>query len=290
MSEKLSNNGLLPAEDLFYMIGGKERIKILDATFVMPGGQISPYQGFLGRRIEGAQFFDIDVVADPAAPLPHTLPSPEYFASCVESLGISNDDHVVIYDQSGAYMASSRAWWMFRVFGHENVYVLDGGLQAWVGRGFRTVEGPADTPSKGNFKASYNAGLVVSRKDLLNNIETRDITVVDARPASRFLGQSPEPRPGMRAGHIPNSVNLPFGELMDQKSRTLKNENELDEVFKVLRIEDSTKMAVSCGSGVTACTVALALFKARQQNSAVYDGSWAEWGDEDADTPVEVSA
>lgn len=288
--EKLSGNGVLAAEDLFYMIGGKEKIKILDATYSLPNAGMSPFDAFLTRHIEGAQFFDIDVVADQEAPLPHTMPSAEYFANCVSSLGISSDDHVVIYDQSGAYMASSRAWWMFRAFGHEKVYVLEGGLKAWIDGGFRVVSGPEDAPALGIFTATLRADLIVSKDDLLGNIETNAVTVLDARPPSRFAGTTPEPWAGKRAGHIPKSLNLFHGDLIDSGSKLLKDEKELERLFTALDIDTNVKLAATCGSGVTACTVALALYKARNQDCAIYDGSWSEWGDDSAGTPVEVSA
>ncbi len=290
MTEKLSDNGLIHAEDLYYMIGSNPDIKILDATYSLPGGNQSPFQAFLTRHIEGAQFFDIDVVADQEASLPHTIPTPEYFAACASALGISNTDHVVIYDQSGTYMASSRAWWMFRLFGHEKVYVLEGGLHSWVSRGFRTLEGAPEVPEPTKFIATLRQDLIVTRNDLMNNIETGDIRVLDARPPSRFSGETPEPWPGKRSGHIPKSYNLPFGEMLENRSRHFKDDQALEDIFKSLNLGADEKVAVSCGSGVTACTVALALYKSRRQDSAVYDGSWSEWGDELAGTPVEISA
>lgn len=288
MTDLLSKNGLIPAEDLYFLLGGQEKIKVLDATFAAVRG-LSPYQAFLGARIEGAQFFDIDAVADQESPLPHMLPTPEYFADCVAALGISNDDHVVIYDQSGLYMASSRAWWMFRTFGHDKVYVLEGGLSAWKARGYAVASGPAETPEPGQFKAGFRPELVVGRNDLMNNLETGDLLVLDARPAARFAGTAPEPRPGMRGGHIPRSVSLPFMETLEPSS-FLKSNGSLEMLFERHDIPADARLAVSCGSGVTACTLALALFKARGQEAAIYDGSWSEWGDENAGTPVEVCA
>ncbi len=286
---QLSENGLIAASDLYYLLSGNEKIKILDATY--GGGAVSPEQAFFGRRIDGAQFFDIDVVADQAAPLPHTVPSPEYFADCVSAMGISNDDHVVIYDQSGGYMASSRAWWLFRLFGHENVYVLDGGMIAWVEGGYPTVSGPEDAPEPGHFVPHYRPELLATRDNILKNLETREFTVVDARPAGRFHGQLPEPRPGMRAGHIPASVNLPFGAVIKGSlDPFLKDDADLQTLFDAQGISRETKTAISCGSGVTACTVALALYKAFGTEAAIYDGSWTEWGDEKAGTPIEISA
>lgn len=275
MNEPLSKNGLIAAEDLYYMIGGKEPIRILDATFGAPGG-LSPYQAFLSRHIEGAQPFDIDVVADQDAPLPHTLPDADYFASCVAAMGISNGDHVVVYDQSGMYMASSRAWWMFRAFGHENVYVLDGGLKAWADKGFRTVTGAPEAPPMGNFTAVPNRDLIATSEDLLKNVDEQSMQVIDARDERRFA-----------MGHIPQSENIPFVQTFDHDTRLFKSG---DALRPILAPYSGQKVAVSCGSGVTACTVALALFAAHGQNAAIYDGSWAEWSDPDLNSPIEVSA
>lgn len=288
--EKLSDNGLIYAEDLYYLLGSGKNIRVLDATFALPQSAMSPFQAFLSRHIEEAQFFDIDVVADQAAALPHTLPSEDYFAACASALGISNDDHVVIYDQSGSYMASSRAWWMFRVFGHEKVYVLEGGLASWVSRGFRTVEGAPEAPEATVFKASFRPELVATRNSLMDNLQTGESKVIDARPPERFDGTAPEPRPGMRAGHIPGSYNLPFGATLEGRSRHFREDDVLEQIFTETGIAGNDKIVVTCGSGVTACTVALALFKVRGQDAAIYDGSWSEWGDELAGTPVEVSA
>ncbi|PZO83035.1 MAG: 3-mercaptopyruvate sulfurtransferase [Micavibrio aeruginosavorus] len=288
--DRFSYNGMISAEDLYYLLGANKNIRVLDASYSVAGGMQSPFDAFLGKRIPEAQFFDIDAIADREAALPHTVPDADFFAACVASLGVSNKDHVVIYDQSGAYMASSRAWWMFRLFGHENVYVLEGGLESWTRRGFRTVSGACDSPEPGHFEARLRSELIVSKTDLINNLETGAVTVIDARPAGRFDGLLPEPRTGMRAGHIPGSVNLPFGNLMDRDTRHLLDPQTLEATFSAMEIAEDAKIAVSCGSGVTACTVALALFKARGQDSAIYDGSWSEWGHESSGTPVELSA
>lgn len=288
--DKLSDNGLLHAEDFYYLLSTEKNIRILDATYALPGSGKNPFQAYLSRHIEGAQFFDIDVVADQESALPHMLPSPDYFAACASALGISNDDHVVIYDQSGCYMASARVWWMFRTFGHERVYVMEGGLYSWVARGFRTVEGAPEAPEPTHYTARFRPELVVSRNDLMDNLETKKTLVLDARSAERFAGEAPEPRAGLRAGHIPGSYNLPFSDVLDGRSSHFKDGEALEQTFSSLDIAPDANVAVSCGSGVTACTVALALFKARGQEAAVYDGSWSEWGDELAGTPVEVSA
>lgn len=290
---KLSDNGLIHADDLYYILGsGKERVKLLDATYALPGpmGNASPFQAYLERHIDGAQFFDIDVVADQDAPLPHTVPTAEYFTACASALGISNADHVVIYDQSGMYMAASRAWWLFRLFGHEKVYVLDGGLGAWVTKGFPIASGPVEPHAPTDFKAKLRSDLIVSRNDLMDNLITGRLRVLDARPEGRFQGIMAEPRPGMRAGHIPGSYNVPFGHVIDARSRQIADDALLEGLFSSQGAGADDQLAITCGSGVTACTVALALYKLRGQDAAIYDGSWTEWGDETAGTPVEVSA
>ncbi len=288
--QPLSTNGIIYAEDLYYMLGQRDDIKLLDATYSLPRHDITPFQAFLTQRIEGAQFFDIDVVADQNAPLPHTVPTPEYFAACACALGISNTDHVVIYDQSGMYMASSRAWWMFRLFGHQNVYVLEGGLGAWISGGFPVTQGEVEEPIPAKFTPYFQPDLIVTRNDLMENLARPHMRVLDARPPMRFDGTAPEPRPSMRAGHIPGSYNLPFASVLERGSVHLKNDDDLEHIFSDLKLSRDEKLAVSCGSGVTACTVALALFKTRGQSAAIYDGSWAEWGDETSGTPIEVSA
>lgn len=290
VSSKLSDNGMLPAQDLYYLLGGKEKIKLLDATYSLPQAGLSPFDAFLSNHIEGAQFFDIDAIADQTASLPHTVPTPEYFAACVSALGISNDDHVVVYDQSGAYMASARAWWMFRLFGHEQVYVLEGGLDAWRYGGFRTVSGPAPAPPPGMFTARLRPELLATKEQLVRNFGNAAARIVDARPPARFAGRAPEPWDGKRAGHIPGSVNLPHGDVLESATRNMKPAGAIERLFADAGLTPDERMIMTCGSGVTACTLALALYKATGRDSAVYDGSWSEWGDENAGTPVEVSA
>lgn len=248
---------------------GDPALRVLDASYHLPDN---------GLRIAGAVDFDIDDVADPHAPLAHTLPNAELFAEKVGRLGVSNDNKVVVYDRGGMHMSAARAWWMFRVFGHDNVWLLNGGLPAWNAAGFDMEPQHGPLPPA-IYKAVYKAELVKSGQQILDNTATAQFTVIDARDALRYSGDVPEPRPGMEAGHIPGSYNLPFVQLIDRSNGLLKSPEEITELFKQAGINTKEKpIAVSCGSGVTACVVALALHELGIDNAAIYDGSWSEWG------------
>jgi thiosulfate/3-mercaptopyruvate sulfurtransferase len=243
--------------------------RVLDASY----GQQPPDKG-----IPGAVDFDIDAVADPAAALPHTIPSSAVFAEKAGALGIGNDDLVVVYDRSGIHMAAARAWWMFRLFGHENVKILDGGLNAWVKAGYPLTPKNA-RPAPKEFIAEFRAELLKRLPQVKDNILKQDFTVLDARDAARYAGDAPEPRPGMGRGHIPGSLSVPFAELIGADGK-LRPRAELESMLS--RIDRKKPLACSCGSGVTACVVALGLFETGTPDAAVYDGSWAEWGGDPA--------
>lgn len=245
--------------------------KILDASYGLPD---------LPVRIGGAVLFDIDDVADPAAPLAHTIPSADVFAQKVAALGISNNDTVVIYDRSGMHMAAARAWWMFRLFGHDNVHVLNGGLPAWVEAGMPVTPKP-DTPENtatGQYTATLRHDLVKFKQDILQNITAKDFTLLDARDARRYSGDMGEPRAGMGSGHVPGSHSLPFVELIDDNTGLMRDADEITRIFAEKNIDLSRPVACTCGSGVTACVIALALHDIGHPDAAVYDGSWSEWG------------
>jgi thiosulfate/3-mercaptopyruvate sulfurtransferase len=246
---------------------GAPDVKLLDASYNLPPSDI---------RIGNALAFDIDDIADEGAQLPHTLPSDALFAERVGALGIGNDSRVIVYDRSGLAMAASRAWWMFRVFGHENVQVLDGGLPAWASAGYPVQQGPAPRPEPAVFQTHFRPELFKAQKDILLNIEQKNFTLIDARDAARYTGDAAEPRPGLESGHIPGSLNVPFMSLLDPATGGLKPLAELQEIFKGLDAEKP--VAASCGSGVTACVIALALHRTGREDVAVYDGSWTEWG------------
>jgi thiosulfate/3-mercaptopyruvate sulfurtransferase len=251
-------------------------VRILDATLVVPPSPRKPREEFAAAHIPGAQFFDIDAVSDKTSALPHMLPPPAEFAAAVGALGIGNEHTVVVYD-GNLMMGAARAWWMFRVFGHTAVAVLDGGIGKWQ-REQRIVTRDVAAPERATFVARFDGGLVRSKAQVEANLAARREKVVDARSAGRFAGTEPEPRPGLRGGHIPESVNVPFTTLIDPATQTMLPRDALEAAFARANVGAEDAVVASCGSGVTACVVALALHRLGRRRVAVYDGSWAEWG------------
>lgn len=227
--------------------------RVLDASYNLPP---SP------TGIPGAQDFNIDDVADPIAPFAHTIPTEEIFAAKVSALGIGNDDLVVVYDRGGIAMAAARAWWMFRLFGHENVKILDGGLPAWLKAGNVVVKKGANLPAPALFTVKFRPELLKLNNQMLENVTAKKFSVIDARDSKRF-----------QAGHIPGSASVPYASLLNPDN-TLKPKGDLE---KTIRAPQGS-IACTCGSGVTACVVALALYQLGRRDAAVYDGSWTEWG------------
>ncbi|AMM87264.1 3-mercaptopyruvate sulfurtransferase [Martelella sp. AD-3] len=261
-----------------------ENIVILDGSFKLPGATPLASEDYEARHIPGAVFFDIDAIADHSTTLPHMLPSSDAFARSVEALGVSNDSFVVVYDTPGL-MSAGRVWWTFRIFGHSNVAVLDGGLRAWLAEG-RPVTSERTNVKAGRFTAKLNRSGVVSKSDVLKNVETRERPLVDARSAARFGATEQEARPGLRSGHIPGSLNVPFNLMTDPDTGRMKSPKKIRSVFEQAGFAMSRPAIASCGSGVTACALVFGLHLAGKDDVAVYDGAWAEWGIP-GDTPVE---
>jgi thiosulfate/3-mercaptopyruvate sulfurtransferase len=231
--------------------------------------------------------FDIDKIADKSSPLPHTLPAADQFQSQMQDLGIENDDHVIVYCDS-VFLSSARAWWMLRLFGHEKVSVLDGGLKSWLARSGATESGPTIDAAKGGFTVRATIGAQMIPADSLRQLVELGVAgqIADARSAGRFAGVDPEPRAGLRGGHMPGASNVPITSLINQDGG-LRSLDEIAAAFAAGGIQTDRPVITTCGSGVTACGLALGLALLGNENVFVYDGSWSEWGASDA--PIETS-
>lgn len=256
---------------------------VFDASWHLPTEKRDPKAEYRAQHIPNALFFDIDDLIDEKSSLPHMLPSTVKFASRMKKMGVGDGTRIVVYDSVGMYSAC-RAWWTFRVMGHEDVAVLDGGLKKWLAEGRAVEDGPPPKRSERHYTPRFNAELVRDLDDIKALVAARDCQLVDARPAARFEGTEPEPRPGVRSGHIPGSRNVPYSALINDNG-TFKSKDELMAVFKSAGIDPHKDVVTTCGSGVTASILALALAVLGQTNAPVYDGSWAEWG-ANADLPV----
>jgi thiosulfate/3-mercaptopyruvate sulfurtransferase len=257
-------------------------IRVLDATWFMPGDGRDAKALYLARRIPGAIFFDIDDISDSENPLPHMLPSPEKFAARMRKLGIGDGLRVIVYDSHGVFSAA-RVWWSFRVMGHEDVAVLDGGLPAWEAAGLPLEEGPPAPCAERHFTARFRADLVRDLADMAR-VLGQGGQVLDARPPARFRGESPEPRGGLKSGHMPGARNVASGSLVDAHGM-LRSREQLREIFAAAGADLARQAVCSCGSGITAALIALALARLGRWDAAIYDGSWAEWGARD-DTAI----
>jgi thiosulfate/3-mercaptopyruvate sulfurtransferase len=252
------------------------KVRIVDASFKLPGVLPLPGDDYVKTHIPGAVFFSVDEIADSDDPLPHMYPDATRFAREVAALGISSGDTVVAYD-SGGWVAAPRAWWMFLSFGHGKVRVLDGGLQKWLREGRPTHSGKV-TPKPGRFDAVLDANFVRTKQQLLGNLTTHAEQLIDARPRPRFEGSAIEPRPGLRSGHIPGSRNVPYGELFDASTGAMRPLDELRKAFVGAGVDLAQPIVTTCGSGVSAAVLTLALYRLGVRGTARYDGSWAEWG------------
>ena len=251
-------------------------VKIVDASFKLPGVTPLPRDDYLRAHIPGAVFFDVDAVSDRENPLPHMFPGAAQFGRDVGALGICNEDTVVVYD-AGGWVAGPRAWWMFRSYGHDNVRVLDGGLKKWIAEGRPTGSG-AVSVKLATFKATFDPKRVRTMHEMVANLDNQAEQVIDARASDRFEGRAAEPRPGLRPGHIPNSRNIPYNRLFDAATGTMKPLSELLAAFSDAGVKLDAPIVTSCGSGVSAAVLTLALYRLGVENPALYDGSWSEWG------------
>ena len=262
---------------------GKPDLVVFDATMYLPNEDKDGATEFRAAHIPGARFFDIDQVADPDTDLPHMVPSPGRFAKLMAALGVANTSRVVFYDQKGLSSAA-RGWWLMGLFGHDAAAVLDGGLRKWRREGRKVEAGPPPDPVPTAFRPDFRPTRLRGVGDVLGNVGHQAELVLDARAAGRFTGAVPEPRAGMRSGHIPGSASVPYTELLNPDG-TFRPAAALAARFAAAGVGGTRPVVTSCGSGVTACILTLGLRLAGLPEGAVYDGSWTEWGGR-ADTPI----
>lgn len=254
---------------------GKDNLSLVDASWYLPAQNRDARAEFAQARIPGAVFFDIDTISDQDTNLPHMLPSADSFARAAGELGISSNDEIVVYDGPGLFSAA-RVWWMFRVMGCEKVCILDGGFDRWKNDGRPVETTPPVKPKAVRFEARIDKSRVASIEDIKANLKLGQSLILDARAFDRFAGKAPEPRAGLRSGHVPGSRSLPFDRLVE--AGKLKDIDELQEILREFPIEGSQEVITSCGSGVTAAVLTLALESTGHTANRLYDGSWAEWG------------
>ncbi len=264
---------------------GQPALVVLDATVYLPNENKNARAEFAAARIPGARFFDINEIADTDTDLPHMVPTAGRFAKLIGALGIGNDSFCVFYDQRGIFSAA-RGWWLMGLFGHDRAAVLDGGLPKWRREQRPTESGAAPAPAPATFRPDLRAARLRGVGDMLANVASQAELVLDARAAGRFAATVPEPRAGMRGGHIPGSASLPFTELLTPDF-TMLPPDALRARLSAAGVDGHRPVVTSCGSGVTATVITLAMARAGLPVGAVYDGSWTEWGGR-SDTPVEI--
>jgi thiosulfate/3-mercaptopyruvate sulfurtransferase len=270
-----SDPQLLVSTDWLAAHLGAPDLRILDASWYMPAENRDPRAEFEAAHIPGARFFDIDEISDTQSHLPHMAPPVEKFVTRMRGLGIGDGHRVVVYDGAGMFSAP-RVWWLFRLFGKRSVAVLDGGLPKWRAEG-RPVEDGVPILRDRHFTARRDPGLVRDVTQVAASAKLGDAQIVDARSGARFRGEVPEPRPGLRSGHIPGSLSLPWSELVNPDG-TMKDEAALRAAFEDAGVDVARPVITTCGSGVSAAILSLALERLGSRSHALYDGSWAEWG------------
>jgi len=258
---------------------------VFDGSWHLPTTGRDPKAEYQDAHIPGALFFDIDDLSDEKSALPHMLPSTVKFASRMKKMGVGDGMRIVVYDTEGLFSAA-RVWWTFRAMGHEDVAVLNGGLRKWKAEERPLDDGPPRKRPECHYTPLMNASLIRDMDDIKQVLERRSAQIVDARPPGRFVGSEPEPRPGLRCGHLPGARNVPSQSLLNSDG-TLKSQSELAKIFADAGIDTSMPVITTCGSGVTASMLSLALAVLGQTDAAVYDGSWAEWGGDNG-LPIET--
>jgi len=253
----------------------KLSFKILDATFYLPDSGLNAEEEYKKKHIPGAVFFDINKVADPNNSLPHMIPQKDLFSKMMQNLGLNNEDEIVIYDNS-SFLSSARAWFLFRYFGHDKVSIMQGGLENWKNSG-GNISQENVVIKKGNYTAKdEKKDLVVNLDQMIIATQNKEKIILDARSKQRFLGEAKEPRPNLPSGHIPNSKSLPSSILIN-KNGYLKSKDEIKKILDDINVNPNDKIIATCGSGVSACVISIALYCLGKKNVPIYDGSWTEW-------------
>jgi thiosulfate/3-mercaptopyruvate sulfurtransferase len=250
-------------------------LKILDATFYLPDSGLIAEEEYKKKHIPNAIFFDINKIADPNNSLPHMIPSKDLFSKMMQNIGLNKDDEIIIYDNS-PFLSSARAWFLFRYFGHDKIFIMQGGLKNWENNGGNITNGNV-VLEKGNYIASAERKeLVVNLDQMILASQNKENVILDARSRKRFLGEALEPRPNLPSGHIPNSQSLPSSDLIN-KDGYLKSKDEINQIFSNIKVNTNDKIIATCGSGVSACVISIALFCLGKKDIPIYDGSWTEW-------------